>query len=115
MLTAAWAGTETQGPLVFTERLVELGYVRDGTVTPAGLKVRRQIEDATNQGVGPAFAVVDADALLEILLSLPPTERRQSLVDLTDGGHWVSTRGRRANRPGARGGPAQGRGLLFPT
>lgn len=71
VLTDAWAGSSTQSPII-TDSLRDKGLV-DGTgVTEAGLVLRQQIEDATNDGVGDAFSVVDEEVLLSALIALPP-------------------------------------------
>lgn len=72
-LTGAWSTPELlQAPVVFTDRLVDLGYVVDGTVTEAGLAARQRIEDATNDGVVGAFSVIDTADFLDIVRTLPP-------------------------------------------
>lgn len=71
-LTAAWAGTKAQTPLVLPRRLERRGLLVDGIVTEAGLELREQIEADTNAGVGSAFSTIDQTALLAALASLPP-------------------------------------------
>ena len=73
-LTAAWAGAEVQAPVVYSERLIERGLAENGAATAAGLAIRQQIEDATNEGVASAFAAVDNHRMLEILAALPPQD-----------------------------------------
>lgn len=72
MLTAAWAGSDIQAPMVMTSRLEERGFVADGQVTSEGLKLRQVIEDETNVGVASAFGVVDLERLYAALVLLPP-------------------------------------------
>ena len=72
VLTAAFSGTATQRPPTPTDRLIERGYVRDGSVTEEGLAARQGIEDATNESVAGAFATVDLDAFVAGLRKLPP-------------------------------------------
>lgn len=71
VLTDAWAGTKLQAPLTVSERLQDLGYVRNGRVTTEGLAARQRIEDETNEGVAEAFASVDQEAFLSALVELP--------------------------------------------
>lgn len=71
-LTAAWAGTEPQAPLILASRLQRRGYLVNGKVTESGLELRSQIEAATNEGVASAFGSIDQDVLYAALKSLPP-------------------------------------------
>ena len=71
-LTAAWAGTEPQTPLILASRLQRRGLVVDGQVTEAGLALREQIEAETNEGVASAFDSIDQRALYAALEALPP-------------------------------------------
>jgi hypothetical protein len=70
-LTDGWAGTLMQAPVEYSERLLDLGYVTDGIVTPTGIAARQHIEDATDAGVADAFATIDAETFLMILGSMP--------------------------------------------
>lgn len=72
-LTDAWAGTPVQAPVAYSDRLRELGYVEDNSVTPTGVAARQQLEDETDAGVASAFAAIDAEEFLKILRSLPGT------------------------------------------
>lgn len=72
VLTSEWAGTDLQSPAVYSDNLIEHGYSKNEAVTAAGLGVRQQIEDATDEGVSSAFSVIDAPAFLELLVALPP-------------------------------------------
>ncbi len=73
VLTSAWAGTATQGDSAPSQGLIERGFVTDGVVNEEGLRVRQQIEDATDDGVRQAYAAIDTSRFLDLLIDLAPT------------------------------------------
>ncbi|HEY5684251.1 MAG TPA: hypothetical protein VIY70_02665 [Acidimicrobiia bacterium] len=69
-LTASWHGRPAADTAT-VERLIERGLAfEDGALTVAGMRLRQEIEDATNHATAPAFETLDDDERENLIVSL---------------------------------------------